>query len=69
MTVRTHTRIVIDGTGFSGLGAAIRFRQEGIDDFVILERARDLGGTWRDNSCLGCACDVPSRIYHSDTWS
>ena len=49
MTVRAHTRIIIVGTGFSGLGAAIRLRQEGINDFVILERASDLGGTWLRN--------------------
>lgn len=42
---------------------AIRLRQRGIDDFVILERARDLGGTWRDNSYPGCACDVQSTLY------
>lgn len=42
---------------------AIRLRQQGIDDFVILERARDLGGTWRDNSYPGCACDVQSTLY------
>ena len=63
MTVRAHTRIIIVGTGFSGLGAAIRLRQEGINDFLLLERASDLGGTWRDNSYPGCACDVPSRLY------
>ena len=63
MTVRAHTRIIIVGTGFSGLGAAIRLRQDGINDFVLLERASDLGGTWRDNSYPGCACDVPSRLY------
>jgi cation diffusion facilitator CzcD-associated flavoprotein CzcO len=58
-----HTRIAIIGSGFGGLGAAIRLRQEGIDDFVVLERAGDLGGTWRDNTYPGCACDVQSHLY------
>jgi cation diffusion facilitator CzcD-associated flavoprotein CzcO len=59
----THHRIVIVGTGFSGLGMAIRLRQEGEDDFVLLERAGDVGGTWRDNTYPGCRCDVPSHLY------
>jgi cation diffusion facilitator CzcD-associated flavoprotein CzcO len=56
-------RLVIIGGGFSGIGIAIRLRQEGIDDFVILERAHENGGTWRDNSYPGCACDVQSSLY------
>lgn len=60
--VRTP-RIVIIGGGFSGLGMAIRLRAVGIDDFVILERAASHGGTWRDNSYPGCACDVQSVLY------
>ena len=57
------TRVVIIGGGFSGIGMAIRLRQRGVDDFVILERASDHGGTWRDNSYPGCACDVQSSLY------
>jgi cation diffusion facilitator CzcD-associated flavoprotein CzcO len=56
-------RVGIIGAGFSGLGMAIRLKQEAINDFVVLERADDLGGTWRDNSYPGCACDVPSHLY------
>jgi cation diffusion facilitator CzcD-associated flavoprotein CzcO len=56
-------RVAIIGAGFGGLGAAIRLKQAGIDDFAVLERAEDLGGTWRDNSYPGCACDVPSHLY------
>jgi cation diffusion facilitator CzcD-associated flavoprotein CzcO len=56
-------RVAIIGAGFSGLGMAIRLKQEGIHDFVVLERADDVGGTWRDNSYPGCACDVPSHLY------
>ena len=58
-----HTHVAIVGSGFSGLGAAIRLKQEGFSDFVILERADDVGGTWRDNSYPGCACDVASHLY------
>ncbi|HLX39535.1 MAG TPA: NAD(P)/FAD-dependent oxidoreductase [Ktedonobacteraceae bacterium] len=56
-----HT--VILGTGFSGLGMAIRLKQHGQEDFVILEKAADIGGTWRDNTYPGCACDIPSHLY------
>jgi cation diffusion facilitator CzcD-associated flavoprotein CzcO len=58
-----HTQVAIVGSGFSGLGAAIRLKQEGLADFVILERAADVGGTWRDNTYPGCACDVASHLY------
>ena len=59
----TDIRIAIIGTGFSGLGMAIRLKQKGIHDFVVLERAEDVGGTWRDNTYPGCQCDVPSHLY------
>lgn len=58
-----HSEIVIIGAGFAGIGAAIRLRQEGIHDFVVLEKAASLGGVWRDNTYPGCACDVPSSLY------
>jgi cation diffusion facilitator CzcD-associated flavoprotein CzcO len=61
--VTEHHRIAIVGTGFAGLGMAIRLRQEGEQDFVLLERAADIGGTWRDNTYPGCRCDVPSHLY------
>lgn len=57
------TEILIIGAGFGGLGLGLRLRQEGRDDFVILERAQDVGGTWRDNDYPGAACDVPSHLY------
>ncbi len=56
-------RIVIIGSGFSGLGTAIRLKQGGDDDFVVLERRREVSGTWYDNTYPGAACDVPSRLY------
>jgi hypothetical protein len=58
-----HHRVAIIGAGFSGLGMAIRLRQEGIDDFVVIERASEIGGTWRDNTYPGCQCDIPSVLY------
>jgi cation diffusion facilitator CzcD-associated flavoprotein CzcO len=58
-----HHRIVIVGTGFSGVGAAVRLLEAGHTDLVLLERAQDLGGTWRDNTYPGCRCDVPSHLY------
>ncbi|MEX1669807.1 flavin-containing monooxygenase [Zhongshania guokunii] len=58
-----ETRIIIIGTGFAGLGMAIRLKEMGIDDFIIIERASDVGGTWRDNRYPGAACDVPSHLY------
>lgn len=50
------------GSGFGGLAAAIALLRRR-RDFVVLERADDDGGTWRDNSHPGCACDVPSHLY------
>ncbi|MEU3631647.1 flavin-containing monooxygenase [Streptomyces fradiae] len=61
--VREHVRVAVIGSGFGGLGAAVRLRREGITDFVVLERSDAVGGTWRDNSYPGCACDVPSHLY------
>lgn len=58
-----HVHVAIIGTGFGGLGAAIRLKQDGEQDFVILERASAIGGTWRDNTYPGCACDVQSHLY------
>ncbi|WP_407286826.1 flavin-containing monooxygenase [Streptomyces sp. BP-8] len=60
---RKHVRVAVIGSGFGGLGAAVRLRRQGITDFVVLERAGSVGGTWRDNSYPGCACDVPSHLY------
>ncbi|WP_415975875.1 flavin-containing monooxygenase [Rhodococcus sp. 077-4] len=54
---------VIVGAGFAGIGTAIRLRNSGIENFVILERGSAVGGTWRDNTYPGAACDIPSRLY------
>lgn len=58
-----HHRIVIVGGGFGGIGMAIKLLEDGERDFVVLERAADVGGVWRDNSYPGCACDVQSEVY------
>jgi cation diffusion facilitator CzcD-associated flavoprotein CzcO len=58
-----HVEIAIAGAGLSGLGMAIALRRAGHADFVVLERADTLGGTWRDNRYPGCACDIPSVLY------
>ncbi|GAA1576773.1 NAD(P)/FAD-dependent oxidoreductase [Actinomadura kijaniata] len=55
--------VVIIGSGFGGIGMAIRLKQAGIHDLVVLEKAGGLGGTWRDNTYPGAACDVPSHLY------
>ncbi|RFA26828.1 4-hydroxyacetophenone monooxygenase [Alkalilimnicola ehrlichii] len=62
---RTNSRskIAIIGTGFSGLGMAIRLKQAGEHDFVIFEKEGGVGGTWRINQYPGCACDVQSHLY------
>jgi cation diffusion facilitator CzcD-associated flavoprotein CzcO len=59
-----HVRIAIVGSGFAGLGSAIALSNAGYgDDYLILERRADVGGTWYDNSYPGCRCDVPSNLY------
>lgn len=66
--------VAIVGSGFSGLCMAIELKRAGITDFVLFERAKRLGGTWRDNTYPGCACDIPSHLYSysfepNPTWS
>jgi cation diffusion facilitator CzcD-associated flavoprotein CzcO len=62
MTGSTHEVLVI-GAGFGGLGMAAQLKRGGIDDFVILERADDIGGVWRDNDYPGAACDTEAHLY------
>ncbi|WP_370417381.1 flavin-containing monooxygenase [Streptomyces sp. QH1-20] len=57
------THVVVVGAGFSGIGAAVRLRRAGFHDVLLLEKGPQLGGTWRDNTYPGCACDVPSTLY------
>ncbi len=58
-----HTPIAIIGAGFAGMGMGIRLLQSGVDDFVIMERDGDVGGTWSANTYPGCQCDIPSHLY------
>ena len=60
---------IIIGAGFTGIGAALKLAQAGVDDFVVLERSDRVGGTWRDNTYPGAACDVPSLLYSFDARS
>lgn len=59
----TRTSVLIIGSGFSGLGMAVSLQREGRHDFIVLERATDVGGTWRDNTYPGAACDIQSHLY------
>jgi cation diffusion facilitator CzcD-associated flavoprotein CzcO len=59
----SHVDVAIVGAGFGGLGMAIKLREAGREDFVVLERAEDVGGTWEANTYPGCQCDVPSNLY------
>jgi cation diffusion facilitator CzcD-associated flavoprotein CzcO len=56
-------RISVIGAGMSGILTAIRLREAGLDDFTVYEKAERLGGTWRENTYPGIACDVPSHLY------
>ncbi len=58
-----HVRVAIIGAGFTGLAAVHALREAGIESFLVLERAAGVGGTWRDNTYPGLACDVPSHLY------
>jgi cation diffusion facilitator CzcD-associated flavoprotein CzcO len=64
----THARVAILGAGFSGIGMAARLLDDGMDDFFVIERADEVGGTWRDNTYPGCQCDIPSALY-SFSWA
>ncbi|MCU1476515.1 MAG: NAD(P)/FAD-dependent oxidoreductase [Subtercola sp.] len=58
-----HADVIIVGAGFAGLGMGIRLRRDTQHSFLILERADSVGGTWRDNTYPGVACDIPSQLY------
>ncbi|MCW2608029.1 MAG: 4-hydroxyacetophenone monooxygenase, partial [Frankiales bacterium] len=57
------TSVAIVGTGFGGIGAAVRLLQAGVTDLVLFEKSDDVGGVWRENTYPGAACDVPSHLY------
>src|SRR5689334_16248252 len=58
-----RVKVVVVGAGLGGISVGIHLSRAGIEDFVILERAGRAGGTWRDNTYPGCACDVPVTLY------
>ena len=58
-----HVRVLVVGAGFAGLAAAIKMRAADVDDFLVIDKGADVGGTWRDNTYPGAACDVPSQLY------
>ncbi|MEP4484267.1 MAG: NAD(P)/FAD-dependent oxidoreductase [Halioglobus sp.] len=57
-----HKEVIIVGAGFTGIGAAIKLKEHALD-FLLLEKAAEIGGVWRDNSYPGCECDIPSAFY------
>ncbi len=61
--MKPEFQVAIIGAGFGGLCAAIRLSQSGRNNFVVFEKAMEVGGTWRDNTYPGCACDIPSHLY------
>jgi cation diffusion facilitator CzcD-associated flavoprotein CzcO len=63
-----RTRVLVVGAGFAGVAAAVELERSGERDVVVVEQADEVGGTWRDNSYPGCACDVPSHLY-SLSWA
>ncbi len=62
MNLRQVDTLIV-GAGFAGLCAAIKLDEDGERDFVVIEKGSDVGGTWRDNTYPGAACDVPSQLY------
>lgn len=62
-TLPDHVDVAIVGSGFAGIGMAIKLKEAGRDDFVVIEKADDVGGTWQANTYPGCQCDVPSNLY------
>ena len=58
-----HVRTLVVGAGFAGLGTAIKLDENGFGDFLVIDKGHTVGGTWRDNTYPGAACDVPSQLY------
>ena len=58
-----RVRVLVVGAGFAGLGTAIKLDEHGFGDFLVVDKGQTVGGTWRDNTYPGAACDVPSQLY------
>src|SRR3954469_16709215 len=58
-----RVRVLVVGAGFAGLGTAIKLDEHGFGDFLVVDKGQSVGGTWRDNTYPGAACDVPSQLY------
>jgi cation diffusion facilitator CzcD-associated flavoprotein CzcO len=63
MPGKSPYRVVVVGAGFGGIGMGIALRRAGIEDFLIVDKGDGPGGTWRDNTYPGAACDVPAHLY------
>jgi cation diffusion facilitator CzcD-associated flavoprotein CzcO len=63
MSLPSHVGVFVVGAGFGGLAAAIKLAENSFDDFLVIDRGTEVGGTWRDNTYPGAACDVPSQLY------
>ena len=63
MSQSRSLRFIVVGAGMSGILSVIRLRQAGYDDITVYEKADRLGGTWRENTFPGIACDVPAHLY------
>ena len=59
----SHVSVFVIGAGFAGLGMAVKLAERNETDFLVIDRGDDVGGTWRDNTYPGAACDVPSQLY------
>ncbi|RYZ16808.1 MAG: NAD(P)/FAD-dependent oxidoreductase, partial [Myxococcaceae bacterium] len=59
----SHVQTFVVGAGFAGLGMAIKLQESGFTDFLVADKGSEVGGTWRDNTYPGAACDVPSQLY------
>jgi len=61
--VDIDTEILIIGSGFGGLCMGVKLKDAGRDDFIIVEKADEVGGTWRENTYPGAECDIASALY------
>lgn len=63
VSLPSHVNVFVIGAGFAGLGMAVKLAERNETDFLVIDRGGDVGGTWRDNTYPGAACDVPSQLY------